>query len=313
MKIYRRTGTLAMIGILILVTIAFASITKYDESGYLFGAPTKQNNWQTELQQQITHDKQSLQEEDLPKPYLDSLKEQIALNQYRLDHDISPNEGTLWGFMVNTDSLTALIVLFTIIVASISVAGEFTWGTIKLLMIRSSTRSKILLSKYLATLGFAVSMLIVLFLFSLTCGALLYGVGNLSSPYLVYEHGGVVEKSMVLHIFTLYGLRCVSLLMMVTFAFMISTVFRSSSLAIGLSIFLTFTGNTIVGILSGMNVSWAKYILFANIDLTPYFQGSAPLEGMSLSFSIIVLSIYYLIFMALTWILFNKRDIVSGD
>src|SRR5690625_5957268 len=78
-----------------------------------------------------------------------------------------------------------------------------------------------------------------------------------------------------------YGYGLVNLVMMATFAFMISTVFRNSSLAIGTAIFLMMAGSTIVGMFSER--SWAKYILFANTDLQQYAPGYTPwIEGMTL-------------------------------
>ena len=62
------------------------------------------------------------------------------------------------------------------------------------------------------------------------------------------------------------------MIMLATMAFMISAVFRNSSLAIGLSIFLMFTGAELTGLLA-MKFDWAKYVLFANTDLMQYFEG----------------------------------------
>ncbi|SDW70290.1 ABC-2 type transport system permease protein [Marininema mesophilum] len=297
-----------MIGLLILATVGYAAFSKSNE-------PSMSNDWKAKLKSQISADKKTLhKEKDLPADYRSGLKESIAINQYRIDHDVKPT-GTLWNFMADTDSLTTLVTLFTIIVGSISVAGEFTWGTIKLLLIRSAVRSKILLSKYLATLGFALSMLILLFTVSLISGLIFYGAkGFTTSPLLSYSNGSVVEQNMVAHVFKLYGLKCIGLLMMVTFAFMISTVFRSSSLAIGLSVFLTFTGNTIVNVLSVNNIQWGKYFLFANMDLSPYLNYGNPFfKGMTLSFSITMLAVYFVIFTAISWIVFNKRDITTTE
>ncbi|MFD2875395.1 ABC transporter permease [Paenibacillus rhizoplanae] len=49
--------------------------------------------------------------------------------------------------------------------AADSVAGEFTWGTIKLLLIRPWSRSKILLSKYISLVIFSLVSTGVLILF----------------------------------------------------------------------------------------------------------------------------------------------------
>jgi len=97
--------------------------------------------------------------------------------------------------------------------------------------------------------------------------------------------------------------------MMATFAFMISTVFRSSALAIGLAIFLMMAGNQII--FAFAEYPWAKYILFANTDLQQYANGNVLIEGMTLGFSISVLIGYYAIFIGLSWLIFIKRDVAS--
>ncbi|OYD09174.1 hypothetical protein CHM34_03995 [Paludifilum halophilum] len=305
MKIYRRIGTWVMIGLLLLASLGVAAITKYN-------AIQQQNtDWKQNLIQQNRGLEKTMSEQQMTDSVHEQLKEQYAINQHRIENDIAPAENTLWGFMNRTVDLTSLITLFTVIVGATSVAGEFSWGTVKLLLIRSVTRTKILLSKYLSTLLFALSLLAILFLFSFLLGSAFFGIGDWGSPYLTYENGQVAEKSMVVHVISLFGLECVNLLLMVTFAFMISTVFRSSSLAIGLSIFLMFTGSTAVGVLAGLDQEWGKYLLFANTDLTQYVDGQPMFQGMSLSFSITVLTVYFLLFNTISWLLFNKRDVAG--
>src|SRR5699024_12031811 len=98
-------------------------------------------------------------------------------------------------------------------------------------------------------------------------------------------------------------------IIMATFAFMISTVFRSSSFAIGLSIFFMMAGNQIV--FAFAEYQCAKYILFANTDLQQYTNGNVLIGSMTLGFSISVLIGYYVIFIGLSWLIFTKRDIAS--
>jgi len=114
---------------------------------------------------------------------------------------------------------------------------------------------------------------------------------------------------MLVYVFATYGLKLIELVMIVTMAFMISTVFRSSSLAIGLSIFIMFAGQIITLLL--MRYSWGKYFLFANTDLTPYLEGQPLAEGMSLGFSITVLLFYFLLFNVLSWEIFRRRDVAA--
>ncbi|UTW69312.1 hypothetical protein KHA80_20915 [Anaerobacillus sp. HL2] len=54
---------------------------------------------------------------------------------------------------------------------------------------------------------------------TLIVGGLLSNFNN-HSPHLYFSGGEVMERSMFSHLFMLYGLSIVELLMMVTFAFM---------------------------------------------------------------------------------------------
>jgi ABC-2 type transport system permease protein len=152
-------------------------------------------------------------------------------------------------------------------------------------------------------------MLIILFAVSFIAGGLFFGFKGVSVPYLSYSNGAVKEVNMVGHILSVYGYNCVNLIMMGTFAFMISTVFRNSSIAIGLSIFLMFTGTTLVQLLS--KYSWVKYILFANTNLRMYTDGVPTVKGMTLEFSIVVLIAYFLVFNLISWFGFSKRDVAA--
>lgn len=97
---------------------------------------------------------------------------------------------------------------------------------------------------------------------------------------------------------------------MATMAFMISAVFRNSSLAVGISIFLLAMGGTVTNLLA-TKFDWVKYILFANTDLTQYFDGSPLVSDMTLGFSIVVLAVYFIVFHVLAFGAFTKRDIAS--
>jgi ABC-2 type transport system permease protein len=200
--------------------------------------------------------------------------------------------------------------VFIIIVSAGIVASEFNWGTIKLLLIRPINRSKILLSKYITVLLFALLMLVIMFVFAGLLGAILFGLPDKAVPYLNYSNGHVTEQNIVIHLLSYYGLSSIDMIMLVTMAFMISAVFRNSSLAIGLSLFLLFTGGQFTALLA-LKFDWAKYILFANTDLIQYFEGTPLVEGMSVTFSIIMLVIYFAIFHSLAFYVFNKRDVAA--
>lgn len=304
MKIYRRPGTWVMFSILLALLLIVALFTKF-----VLEDPIT-NSWEEAIVAKNSQYEMIVSEGAMPKAAIDYYEREIKMNEYRLDQGIPPVETrSFWGYMMSTVNLISVVTMFTIIVGAGIVASEFTWGTIKLLLIRPASRAKILLSKYVSTFVFALVMLLVLFISSTVIGALFFGATTLTQPHLVFEGGNVVERNMFVHLFMLYGLSSVELLMMVTFAFMISTIFRSSSLAIGLALFLMFTGSQLVHVLS--QYEWVKYILFANTYLVQYIDGTPIVEGMTMSFSIMMLAIYFTIFNLLSWIIFQKRDVAA--
>lgn len=304
MKLYTKISTWVLIGILVLAILLTGILTK------VYSKESSKNDWKTQITQENEMYNKDLEEPSIPKSLKQQYTKSLKINEYRLEHDIAPvSSNSLWGFENRTMEYMNLICIFTIIIAAGIVANEFSNGTIKLLLIRPSNRWKILLSKYIATLLTTLLMLIVLFVFSFLLGGILFGFKGTSVPYLTYHDGVVGEMSMAGYIWSQYGLGSIYLVMMVTFAFMISSVFRNSTLAVGLSIFLYLMGTTITAALSSHD--WAKYILFANVDLSRYIDGNPLVSGMTMQFSIIMLIVYFVIFNAVSWVGFMKRDVAA--
>jgi ABC-type transport system involved in multi-copper enzyme maturation, permease component len=304
MKIYRRNSAKVMLILLLGLILAAGMIVKFNQP-----APKSDTNWKQELvQQNQVLEKQQTQVGG-NKQAMNQMKKVIALNQYRIDHNVKPASGeTLWGFVESAAANTVLIIsIFTIIVVAGSIASEFDSGTIKLLLIRPIYRTEILLSKYLSALLFAVVCLILLFLFSWLVGGILFGFGGVTEAHLTYTNGVVHQTSWILAVWKEYLLNGVSLFMMVTVAGLIAAAFRNGGLAIGLTIFMMMGSSIIVSLLSGY--SWVKYVLFANLDLTQYSSGTPLRSDMTLGFSLTVLAVYYVAIALAGWLFFTRRDI----
>lgn len=298
-KMYSKLGPWIMMLILIAFLGLGVYLTASDKEDY-------GDNWKRTLEYETKLlEEEAAQYEDM---YADIFRDEIAINKYRIENDIPPNtDYSVWGFMIDAISNISFITLFTIIVGAGIVSSEFVGGTIKLLLIRPYKRWKILLSKYVAVISYAIELLIVLFVISFILGIIFLDKQGAMTPYLYVKDGIVYEKNILLYILGEYGYACVDLIMMVTFAFMMSTVFRSNAMAIGLSIFLMFMGTTICAALS--KYEWVKYILFANLNIKQYYSiGTPPVEGMTLTFSVIILIVYFIVFNVISWLAFCKRD-----
>ena len=304
MKIYRRLRTWILLGILVALMCTVSIIYKATDS-------RSNDDWEAKTRATLQSNQQYLEEsKGMPGLAKEEIERTIKLDQYRLDYNIPPSENTLWGMVMLMNNLISVVTIFTVVIAADTVAVEFATGTIKLLLIRPASRSKILLSKYVSVILFSLLLLVLLFLSSFLLNGFLYGFSDVSSPYLFVDKNMVVqESSMFLHVMSTYGLKCVELVMIVTLAFMISTVFRSSSLSISLSLLLLFLGQAITLFFSQW--TWGKFWLFANTDLTQYIEGKPLIEGMNMTFSISVLLVYFVLINVLSWSIFKRRDVAA--
>ncbi|OBR64331.1 hypothetical protein A7K91_12510 [Paenibacillus oryzae] len=225
---------------------------------------------------------------------------------------VSGRDTSMWDVAFFESMLmSGLVTIFVVIVAAASVAEEFSGGTIKLLLIRPWSRSKILLSKYIAVFLYALLMSVVLFASVLLINWLIFGIGNtgIEAAMMPAEAGSGV----FVHILKFYGLKFIETIMTLTIAFMLSSMFRSSVLAVGIALFQILIVNNIASLIMFLKQKWVDYVLFIHLDLTQYLSGSGMgiRPGMTLGFSLGVLAVYYVLFMALAWLVFTKRDVAN--
>ncbi|WP_127531075.1 ABC transporter permease [Paenibacillus kobensis] len=215
---------------------------------------------------------------------------------------------SMWeAFMLQSILGFNAVVIYSVVIAADSVAGEFSAGTIKLLMIRPWSRSKILLSKYIAIIGFALFFFAALFVWNYLLDGIFFGFSSGTVQEMIGEDS---TKNIWNYMLSVYGLQLLATTMMtITLSFLLSTVFRSGGLSIGLSLLLMFMSGTLSGVLSMLDKPWVDYFWFMNENLTQYLLPGD--YDHTLGFSLGVLAVYYLVFIAVTWTVFNKRDIAS--
>lgn len=287
MKLYRKVGTWVMLAFLVVALILASILTTF------IGEKMDEK----QLQANIEQGKMVLTQPGMPKHQKESIEKEVHLLELSLKNKVSFERVQVFLFAVK--KLLPLITCLLVIVAANIVSKEFSDGTIKLLLIRPVSRSFILFSKYATVLISAAGMLLIHFIVSSAMCNLLFKPALY--PFISKE------------LFAEYGYSVIVLILVATLAFMISTVFRSQGLAIGLTLFLVLTGDLIVQFLARF-FSGTKYLLFANLDLSRSYEGIDStmfpgFEGITTSFSVKVIVVYYLVFLCTTWYAFNKRDV----
>jgi ABC-2 type transport system permease protein len=202
--------------------------------------------------------------------------------------DISVYEYT--GMMSSIDGFGKFVAMLAIIFTAGMISKEHSQGTIKFLLIRGQSRVKILASKYAAALLFVLSLIVWLHVTCFASGALFFG----------FEQSPGVWNDMLI----VGGSTLVYSIVYTTLAFMMGVLTRSSGAAMGLGMMAVVLSSIVIP------KSFYKYVLFPNVNLSVYSHGGQPpIEGMTLPFSIMVLAIYLILFLGVSFVTFKRRDI----
>lgn len=302
MKIYHRARTWIMMGILVIAILLVAIVMASQHHA----GPA---NWKQALMTQTTQAQQQLHHAShMPAVEVSKLKAQIQINQYDIAHNINPGLTTGWDFVTTAQNLSTLLIAFIIVVGGDIVASEFSSGTIKMLLTQTATRTQVLTAKYLSMLLYSLFATVVMFVFSVLIGWVFFGTAGADTPHIYTNaNHAVSQMSTISYLLMQYGFLLVQIVIMATIAFMISAIFRSSALALTISLLAFLVGRTLVQALS--RYSWVKYILFANTDLSQFVVGGPTISGLTLGFSITVLVVYFVVMNVLAWRFFVKRDV----
>lgn len=278
------------------------------------------SDWRLEIQQQITDNENSLGSDRVPEEWKTYRRVFVQQLQYYLAHDVNPNEpsGVTFTRQFLDNSVSLFIPLLIMAVASDLVSGERTAGTIKMLLTRPVRRWKVLLSKMAALLMFVSLIVLSTFIISYLISGLAFGYKGFNVPVFTgfKVSGDVVDMSGVhavpqwKYLLMQGGLIWYVSVVVALLAFMVSVLVRSTAASIVVMMAALIAGT----ILTNMASAWtsAKYLFMVNLGLTGYLSGTpAPIEGMSLSFSLIVLAVWAVASVIISFAVFTKRDILN--
>ena len=206
------------------------------------------------------------------------------------------------------NSLWIHIPFLICLVAGDVLAGEASAGTYRILLIRPVSRNKILISKYIATLIYTLSLVFFLAFISLGLGLLLLGTGDL----LIFKDGLLIlpQDELWFRFFLSFLFASYAMFVVSTLAFLFSSLVEN---AIGPII------GTMAVIIFFFIIGNLPYDFF--ITLKPYLF-TTYLDVWTLVFDekidwsmivkhILILSIYMLSLFLPTYLLFRKKDILS--
>lgn len=194
-------------------------------------------------------------------------------SNYAVAFNLSTNSNektNAFDFMFSTiQPVMFVIIVFLVIIASTSVGGEFSNGTIKLLLVRPYSRKKILSAKITASTIFASFFIFLSMLVSLIIGGIMFGFNSLPILCIFNSTTAFVIEPLVLTLI-LFICLVVKAIIYINLGVLVSALFKNSVGSIVLTMFIYFFGLIANMFFSG--VSWFKFLPFSHFDLFNYFS-----------------------------------------
>ena len=204
-----------------------------------------------------------------------------------------------------------IFILITVIMITGSIVSEeFNKGTIKQLLVRPHSRSKILTSKIIASL--------LVFIFFLLCYTLIDGivvaigsggVKEIFEPMIIYNYnkGAVIEYNLFYYCLLSFLAILPKYLIIIFFVFLVSIISTSTSVSMAAGYFLMFASSIISAF---TNVKAVNYLPVTVWDFSDYlFGGISSLPYGSFISSLIVVSITIVFLIGLSYLIFSKKNI----
>ncbi len=276
------------------------------------------SDWRVSLQQRINDYANRMSSPRVIEEWRKWMSVEVQRLQYYLDHDVNPEEpsGVTFTREFVKNAVGLFVPLLVMVIASDLVSSEHAQGTIKLLLTRPVSRWKVLLSKYLAMLLYVSLIVTALAALCYIISGAVFGYGGWHAPTLIgfQVAGADIDTSNVNMIaqwrFILMelGLVFYTGVLVGCIALMVSVIVRSTAAGMGIMLATLIAGT----ILSNMVSSWesAKYFFMVNMDLVRYLSGDIPpIEGMNLSFSLWVLTVWAAASIIVSFSVFTRRDV----
>lgn len=280
-------------------------------------------SWQEREETVIKYATQSLEED----PWYNALqREQISrrieIAKYRLEYDIPKDiyKNVWWFFNDNAfNMVSSIVVVMTIVIGSMSVAGEYSARTVRQMLLLPYNRYKILGSKLISMLCIGALLYATMFMMGLVSGFLIHGTNGLSSQVVLYFGDQLTTMNMSVYSLLIILFKLIEIGFYAAFVLFLSVCTKNTAattvIAAAFALGSEMVGNFLasyydsINYLPFMNLNFRRYLDFGTtMPSLEAFGGSAVVEGITplLSASIVIGSIA--LFITLSFMMFKRQD-----
>ncbi|MDQ0417001.1 ABC-2 type transport system permease protein [Croceifilum oryzae] len=311
-------------------------------------------NWKSALKLKLEQDKAELKNAKQDKKTIHSastsnLEKQIAFNEYYVKQDKRPllthdgggfslTESTAYSATKNTLGLglTLILPLLVILIIADIVSDETTRGTLKLLLIRPISRTKILFGKWTAGILATTLLAVIFFTAVLLTNFALYGTFGAHAPQFMdvsyvehtvdqypffepqYSQATLVPISEALFYGFVHTL--IASIAIASLAFLFSTIFASSMISTAIPMVIVVAGSVLLQM--SLKISFLKYFIGTHLSFSSTWLESTyasmsdfyllTRSNITMTSSIIILLGWTIVPAVIAFICFRKKDILNA-
>lgn len=242
------------------------------------------------------------------------LKESIEIDKYIIDSrkDIKNKEG-IRGEIINFyENYNLLLLLIIIGISSIIIIDEFKTGNIKNILILPKKRWKIYISKLITCFVLSIVLYSIIGIIHFLISLIIYGSKGLDIPSVIYmpdKNKIITFNIILLYLYNLL-LNLPLIIANILFLCMVGVIFNEYIETEIFSLLFLSCGTLLIDKLENLGKSFHMLSIFYNMDFEALLFGRLhKYEYMSLGHSVTVFVVYCLIFLIITMIAVNKKDI----
>ena len=277
------------------------------------------NNWKHILVNELTENKINIlssellfanDEYHLSEAEVNNLQDRNKLILYRIKHDYPEVEHKTMQYSINsTIELSLLVCILMIILTSLSIANEYSYGTLLQLFSYPYKRYKILYAKVMSLLIINLLFIIILFTTSILSSGILFGF-DIQSPYLLLNGDNIYEINYIFYVFIKYILSVVEIFIYITITIAISVATRNAAIAIGITSLPAVLAKPILESLTiDYKIRNLNLVPFASFDFTQFLDRKLIVSDLSLPMALTITLLSMFVILTYSTFKINRQDL----
>ena len=202
-------------------------------------------DWKEVQKEELESLKQDISGNDQDELILEANNQKIQLLSYSLEHNIPLNVTTPWTFVYDVNGTLNLVVIIIMLLSINTINKEYSYKTIKQILIRPYNRMEILLSKHIFTIAISFIYMLLHFIMALILGYIIFSKNGSAATKIAIVNDSIIEINVIKSIAESYICFFIESIIIITFAMMIAIIIKGNIIPLILSIILWFGGSLI--------------------------------------------------------------------